>query len=170
MSYCVSQNFIPKTTTLLMKMISECLIVTARNLVALQRYLGGLPEPARPFVAAETWPFLWFSLSVLLPFVQHHNPWKSQLETSRCQFSSCCRRSIAISVLTLLSLFAQLQFFALTKILNSMLSKRAWVERKSVLEPLLLETKQFSSTTLRMKLFPCSFFVRLQCFLPSLVL
>lgn len=106
--------------------------------------------------------------SPLCSIAVHGNPiWRPLAASSP---GSCCRNSITISVLTLLSSFAQLQFFALMKILNSMLSKRAWVERKSVLEPLLLETKQFSSTTLRMKVFPCSFFVRLQCFLPPLVL
>lgn len=49
--------------------------------------------------------------------------------------------------------------------------KRALIERKSVWEPLLLETtKWLSSPTLGVKVFPYPSFMGLQCFLPSSVL
>lgn len=60
--------------------------------------------------------------------------------------------------------------FAIMKILHSLLPTRAWVERKFVWDPLLLETKQFSFPTLRVRVFSYLSFVGLQCFLPSSVL
>lgn len=160
-----------------MMIISEYLNVTAGNLVAMQKEVAVRSPTAAAAICRSNLDLPLGSRSPLcscccmLPFVHYHT-----VEISFGNF--LLPVLLAPAVGTLYSnlcpnppflLLCSASVFAIMKILNSLLPKRAWVEREYVWEPLLLETKQFSSPTLRMRVFPQSSFLGLQCFLPSLL-